>query len=99
MFDEVVNEPVPDEFLDILRRKAETPFGRALRRGESEVGRVAAFDPAGDGAFKKELVTLIPHLRAFARTLTGDPTAADDLAQDAMMKAWTPAPASSWAPT
>ena len=45
-------------------------------------------DSADDGAFKRELVTLIPHLRAFARTLTGDPTAADDLAQDAMMKAW-----------
>ena len=30
----------------------------------------------------------LPHLRAFARTLCGDPTAADDLAQDAMMKAW-----------
>lgn len=43
---------------------------------------------ADDAAFKTELVTLIPHLRAFARTLTGDPTAADDLAQDAMMKAW-----------
>jgi RNA polymerase sigma-70 factor (ECF subfamily) len=45
-------------------------------------------DPARDSAFKRELVALIPHLRAFARTLTGDPTAADDLAQDAMMKAW-----------
>lgn len=43
---------------------------------------------ADDAGFKKELVTLIPHLRAFARTLTGDPTAADDLAQEAMMKAW-----------
>lgn len=43
---------------------------------------------ADDGAFKAELVTLIPHLRAFARTLTGDPTSADDLAQEAMMKAW-----------
>lgn len=41
-----------------------------------------------DAAFKAELVTLIPHLRAFARTLAGDPAAADDLAQDAMMKAW-----------
>jgi RNA polymerase sigma-70 factor (ECF subfamily) len=38
--------------------------------------------------FKKDLVALIPHLRAFARSLCGDPTAADDLAQDAMMKAW-----------
>jgi RNA polymerase sigma-70 factor (ECF subfamily) len=45
-------------------------------------------DPAADNAFKKELVALIPHLRAFARTLAGEPAAADDLAQDAMMKAW-----------
>jgi RNA polymerase sigma-70 factor (ECF subfamily) len=45
-------------------------------------------DPVRDAAFKRELVVLIPHLRAFARTLTGDPTSADDLAQDAMMKAW-----------
>ena len=41
-----------------------------------------------DEGFKRELVVLIPHLRAFARTLCGDPTQADDLAQDAMMKAW-----------
>ena len=45
-------------------------------------------DRATDEAFKRELVQLIPHLRAFARTLTGDPASADDLAQDAMMKAW-----------
>jgi RNA polymerase sigma-70 factor (ECF subfamily) len=44
--------------------------------------------PETDEAFKRELVGLIPHLRAFARTLTGDPAAADDLAQDAMLKAW-----------
>ncbi len=45
-------------------------------------------DSARDRAFKTELVGLIPQLRAFARTLTGDATSADDLAQDAMMKAW-----------
>lgn len=46
-------------------------------------------DPAvRDKVFQRELVTLIPHLRAFARTLTGDATQADDLAQDAMIKAW-----------
>jgi RNA polymerase sigma-70 factor (ECF subfamily) len=44
--------------------------------------------PAQDEGFKNELVQLIPHLRAFARTLCGDPAAADDLAQDAMLKAW-----------
>jgi RNA polymerase sigma-70 factor (ECF subfamily) len=44
--------------------------------------------PAMEGRFKRELVALIPHLRAFARTLTGDQAGADDLAQDALMKAW-----------
>jgi RNA polymerase sigma-70 factor (ECF subfamily) len=48
----------------------------------------AANDPQVEAAFKRELVALIPHLRAFARTLAGDPASADDLAQDAMMKAW-----------
>jgi RNA polymerase sigma-70 factor (ECF subfamily) len=47
-----------------------------------------AADPERDLAFRRELEALIPHLRAFARTLAGDPTAADDLAQEAMMKAW-----------
>ena len=41
-----------------------------------------------DETFRSELAELIPHLRAFARTLCGDPVAADDLAQDAMLKAW-----------
>jgi RNA polymerase sigma-70 factor (ECF subfamily) len=45
-------------------------------------------NPARDATFRETLVALIPQLRAFARTLAGDPTAADDLAQDAMMKAW-----------
>jgi RNA polymerase sigma-70 factor (ECF subfamily) len=52
------------------------------------IARDRVSDPERDKAFKAGLVALIPHLRAFARTLTGDPTAADDLAQDAMMKAW-----------
>ena len=47
-----------------------------------------SIDRAREEAFKRELVALIPHLRAFARTLSGDPTSADDLAQDAMIKAW-----------
>jgi RNA polymerase sigma-70 factor (ECF subfamily) len=51
-------------------------------------GGAPAPDATRDRAFKTELVALIPQLRAFARSLTGDPTAADDLAQDAMVKAW-----------
>ena len=49
---------------------------------------MAGLASADDERFHKELVTLIPHLRAFARTLCGNATAADDLAQDAMLKAW-----------
>jgi RNA polymerase sigma-70 factor (ECF subfamily) len=41
-----------------------------------------------EARFRQDLVRLIPHLRAFARSLCGDATAADDLAQDAMLKAW-----------
>ena len=51
-------------------------------------GPNASSDPELENQFKRELVSLIPHLRAFARTLAGEPAAADDLAQDAMMKAW-----------
>lgn len=45
-------------------------------------------DPASETMFKRDLVALIPHLRAFARTLCGEAAAADDLAQDTVMKAW-----------
>jgi RNA polymerase sigma-70 factor (ECF subfamily) len=41
-----------------------------------------------EAAFKRELVALIPHLRAFARGLTGDSTRGDDLAQEALIKSW-----------
>ena len=54
----------------------------------SEKAMGPARDAASEAAFKAELVGLIPHLRAFARTLCGDSVAADDLAQDARMKAW-----------
>jgi len=37
--------------------------------------------------FKSDLIALIPHMRAFARSLCSDATYADDLAQDALAKA------------
>ena len=45
-------------------------------------------DALGDKAFTSALVALIPHLRAFARMIARDPTEADDLAQEALAKAW-----------
>lgn len=50
--------------------------------------RRVELDASEEKIFKRDLVALIPHLRAFARTLCGDAAAADDLAQDAVMKAW-----------
>src|SRR5512143_2844085 len=39
--------------------------------------------------FRDELTALIPQMRAFARSLCGDFTAGEDLAQEALLKAWT----------
>ena len=41
-----------------------------------------------EALFKEELTALIPHLRAFSRSLCGNATLADDVAQDALLKAW-----------
>ena len=41
-----------------------------------------------DQSFKQDLAELIPYLRAFARTLCRNAAAADDLAQETMLKAW-----------
>src|SRR6201986_5486882 len=38
--------------------------------------------------FKTELLSLVPFLRAFARSLTGSQEGADDLAQETLVKAW-----------
>ena len=43
-------------------------------------------DPSA--CFQRDLVALIPHLRAFSRTLCGTKASAEDLAQDALAKAW-----------
>lgn len=41
-----------------------------------------------DGDFKRALTDVAPHLRAFARGLCGCRDRADDLAQEAMLRAW-----------
>lgn len=41
-----------------------------------------------DAEFKHELGQTIPHLRAYSRSLAGSVDMADDLVQEAMMKAW-----------
>lgn len=44
--------------------------------------------PPSDAVFRAEMVAAIPRLRSFARGLCGNRDLADDLAQEALVKAW-----------
>ena len=44
--------------------------------------------PLSDPDFKEELAAVIPHLRAFGRSLSGSRDLADDLVQETLLKAW-----------
>ncbi|AHE51795.1 sigma-70 family RNA polymerase sigma factor [Sphingomonas sanxanigenens] len=44
--------------------------------------------PLSDAEFKDELARVIPHLRAFGRSVSGSRDLADDLVQETLMKAW-----------
>ena len=52
--------------------------------GEKPAEPVALSDPE----FKKQLAVVIPHLRAFGRSLSGNRDLADDLVQETLLKAW-----------
>jgi RNA polymerase sigma-70 factor (ECF subfamily) len=47
-----------------------------------------AFETLSDGDFRVELGSVIPHLRAFGRSLSGNRDTADDLVQETLLKAW-----------
>jgi RNA polymerase sigma-70 factor (ECF subfamily) len=44
---------------------------------------------SGDREFLEQMTSTLPALRAFGRSLCGDPARADDLVQETMLKAWT----------
>ena len=44
--------------------------------------------PLSDPDFKDQLSAVIPHLRAFGRSLSGSRDLADDLVQETLLKAW-----------
>jgi len=48
--------------------------------------------PDGGPEFREKLIELIPFLRAFARTLSGHRTEADDLCQETLVRAWKSRP-------
>lgn len=55
--------------------------------GEDEPQPVQAVDPRAAAALRQELARLLPDLRAFARFLVRDRSAADDLVQDTVVRA------------
>lgn len=46
-------------------------------------------EPLSDSDFKDQLAEVIPHLRAFGRSLSGNRDTADDLVQETLLKAWS----------
>ncbi|MCB2059513.1 MAG: sigma-70 family RNA polymerase sigma factor [Novosphingobium sp.] len=56
----------------------------SVLEGEGESSR----QTLSDRDFKRALTDVAPHLRAFARGLCGSPDRADDLAQEALLRAW-----------
>lgn len=55
----------------------------------SRTAAFSRFGPAADAALPQpDLVAAIPRLRRYARTLTGNPSRAEDLVQDTLARAW-----------
>lgn len=72
---EAATQPLPQVFLDLLAR-LETSSD------DTKEGQLS------DTAFKDELSAVIPQLRAFGRSLSGNRDMADDLVQETLLKAW-----------
>ena len=60
-------------------------FAELLAKLDAALGEAGA---RSDAEFKKLLITVVPALRRFAVSLARDPTAADDLVQDTLLRAW-----------
>ena len=55
---------------------------------DADSGRPPDWEPLSDEDFKDQLAQVIPHLRAFGRSLSGSRDLADDLVQETLLKAW-----------
>ncbi|WP_037523211.1 sigma-70 family RNA polymerase sigma factor [Sphingomonas sp. Mn802worker] len=62
----------------------QTPVSAQGTDGGPPVEHVSLSDPE----FKAQLAQVIPHLRAFGRSLSGNRDLADDLVQETLLKAW-----------
>lgn len=60
-----------------------------MHDSSESLGKPSLHVPLSDGDFKAELALVIPQLRAFGRSLSGDRDLADDLVQETLLKAWS----------
>ena len=60
----------------------------ATRDDDDEVAAPVEHVSLSDPEFKAQLAQVIPHLRAFGRSLSGSRDLADDLVQETLLKAW-----------
>jgi RNA polymerase sigma-70 factor (ECF subfamily) len=72
-YDAVLTEAQPSQLLQLIARLGDV---------------LAAQDAAASAAFRSDLVAALPGLRAFALSLAVDAHRADDLVQEAVLKAW-----------
>ena len=68
------------------------PIAKIEAMDEEDIGEDAVVpevrEALSDSDFKRELAAVIPHLRAFGRSLSGNRDLADDLVQETLLKAW-----------
>ncbi len=78
VFADAAAAPLPDLFRTLLDRLS----------AESDPFAPKPPQALSDKDFKAEISAVIPHLRAFGRSLSGSRDLADDLVQETLMKAW-----------
>ena len=62
--------------------------GHKAAQADEPRGSIGETVPLPDDEFKDQLAQVIPHLRAFGRSLSGSRDLADDLVQETLLKAW-----------
>ena len=83
-FADVCAQPLPSMFDELLARLNEVDDDMV----DEDEPQAPAPRALSDDEFKAELSQVIPHLRAFGRSLSGSRDLADDLVQETLLKAW-----------
>ena len=77
-----------DQRREATRAKAGGDLVADEPQDDMEPGVVPEHVALSDPDFKDQLAVVIPHLRAFGRSLSGSRDLADDLVQETLLKAW-----------